>query len=143
DLEAELKGRRPGLTLRTHFLKVRGTAGSSLLEERRMEGPEPDWAALGASPLLVLDDLWDSGKTLSAARDLVLARTGRRPKSAVLVRKLVPRADGPDFFGLALDLDPETLAARGLKDLWLFGYGMDLDGRHRELDHIAALEIKA
>jgi hypoxanthine-guanine phosphoribosyltransferase len=48
-----------------------------------------------------------------------------------------------DFCGLDLNLDREDLRRQGLKDRWLYGYGMDLDGRQRELDWVGSVEIKS
>jgi hypothetical protein len=58
-----------------------------------------------------------------------------------LLRKFGPQSGPADFIGFDLGWDRKTLAERGLRDRWLFGFGMDLDGGSRDSDHIGFVEI--
>jgi hypoxanthine-guanine phosphoribosyltransferase len=91
-------------------------------------------------PTLIVDDLVDSGKTLAFLKGR-LTGTGEI-KTAVLIRKFGEESGPVDFCGFDLNLDREALAQKGLADYWLFGYGMDLDGAQRELDHIGWVGIR-
>lgn len=84
--------------------------------------------AIEGRPALIVDDVFDSGRTIAFARAHLLAKGARLTRACAFVRK--PAAltepiehigwDGPDQF--------------------LVGYGMDSVGRYRGLPFIAALE---
>lgn len=77
--------------------------------------------------VLIVDDIADEGRTLDAVAQLVHEGEPRSVEAAVLISKhLRRRIDVPIRF-VGFDLE------RG----WAVGFGMDLDGRFRELDHIA------
>jgi len=80
--------------------------------------------------VLLVDDIIETGRTLAQARDLILSRGARRVLSCVLLDKKGPRqlAAGPDFSGFECP------------DRFVVGYGLDLNGRYRELPFIGALE---
>ena len=65
--------------------------------------------------VLIVEDLVDSGRTLAALRRHFIALGASEVKSAVLVKKLAPRAeDAPvDFYALEAE------------NLYLVGYGLD------------------
>ncbi len=90
---------------------------------------------------MILDEPVDSGKTLALLRSEIAALGPPDLKTAVLVRKFKDAGGPVDFCGFDLGLDRADLARKGLRDYRLFGYGMDLDGRHRDLDHIGWVEI--
>ncbi len=140
DLTQKLQGLRPDLKIQQHSIRVRGTEGSQLMERREFLDEGLNWDSLGQGPLLIVDDLLDSGKTLSAVRQRIGA--GVDLKTAVLIQKYSECLVPVDFRGLELGLRREDLAAKGLKDYWLYGYGMDLDGKFRDLDYVAWVEIR-
>jgi hypoxanthine phosphoribosyltransferase len=142
DIIEKLEILAPGIKIQIHPLRARGTAGRTLLEERELREEELDWDALRTHPVLILDDLLDSGKTLKAIQKRLTNKGVTDFKTAVLIRKYADSPTPVDFCGFHLDLNREALAAQGLKDYWLFGYGMDWDGRFRELDHVAWLEVR-
>jgi hypoxanthine phosphoribosyltransferase len=80
--------------------------------------------------VLLIDDVFDSGLSMSLAADLVRQAGAREVLSAVFARKPWPsaRAIEPDFVGWDA---PER---------FLVGYGMDAAGRFRGLPAIAALD---
>jgi hypoxanthine phosphoribosyltransferase len=79
---------------------------------------------------LVLDDVVDTGLSLSEAARLVRDAGAREVITAVFARKPwpTPRALEPDF--AAWDAPPR----------FLVGYGMDAEGRMRGLPYIAAVD---
>ena len=142
DLVGRLEKLIPQIELKIQGVRIKGTDGTILLKERqRLEGwSDPE--ALRFHPNLLVDDLVDSGLTLQTLKTEVHALGAKEVKTAVLLRKF-GEASGPvDFCGFDLNLSREALARKGLKDYWLFGYGMDLDGRQRELEHIGWMEIR-
>ena len=94
------------------------------------------------NPILLVDDLVDSGLTLQLLYKELNALKAGPVKTAVLIRKFGGASGSVDFCGFDLGWSKESLAGRGLKDCWLYGYGMDLNGHQRELRHIGQLEIR-
>ncbi|MGH7738917.1 MAG: phosphoribosyltransferase [bacterium] len=142
DLNRALKDLSSQWLIREHFIRVQGTQGHELLETRSLFDEALDAAVLTRDPVLIVDDLLDSGKTLEAVRKHLVQMGAREQKAAVLIQKYESSEVPVDFCGLALGLRREDLAAKGLRDCWLFGYGMDWDGCYRDLDYVAWVEVK-
>lgn len=108
-----------------HLTRYRGgTRGGEIEWIRR---PPADQSGL---TVVLVDDIFDEGRTLAELRRECLAAGAARVLIAVLARKLHGRADGvarPDFVGLEV------------ADEYVFGCGMDLGGHWRHLDEIYAL----
>jgi len=87
---------------------------------------------LSGQHVLLVDDIFDSGRTL----DAILADLRNPSRGAASVRSLVLlRKEGraelavePDFVGF------------DIPDLFVVGYGLDYDGAWRHLPHVAALD---
>lgn len=141
DLLANLKKTAPDLQAQVHEVRIKGTDGKSLLETREWQGGSLDPGVLHSSPVLIVDDLVDSGATLKLLKSKVAALGATEVKTAVLIRKFGQESGPVDFVGFDLNLNHQTLAQKGLKDYWLFGYGMDLDGQYRDLNYIGWVEI--
>jgi hypoxanthine-guanine phosphoribosyltransferase len=139
DLTRNLQRLKPGLAIEQHSIRVRATEGSQLMEGREFLDEGLNWNSLGQGPVLIVDDLLDSGQTLSAVRQKMDPRA--EVKTAVLIQKYSECREAVDFCGLELGLRHEDLAAKGLRDYWLYGYGMDLDGKFRDLNYVAWVEI--
>jgi hypoxanthine phosphoribosyltransferase len=79
--------------------------------------------------VLIVDDIFDSGRTLNFAKQRLMARGAKRVLTCVLLDKQVPRAVPiePDFAGFACP------------PVFVVGYGMDLRNRYRELPFIGRL----
>ena len=120
-LVAELarRGARPEV----RHVRARRTEGTKL---RAVEVESFDPACFEDRDVLVVDDIADEGATLRAVRELVADAEPRSLRSAVLVDKRESRREAPrlDYVGFEV--------AGG----WVVGFGMDLDGRFRELDFI-------
>lgn len=80
--------------------------------------------------VLILDDILDSGETLRAIREDVLALGAAQFHCAVLLDKVPARAKAAraDIVGLEI------------ADRFVFGYGMDLKGLWRNLPEIYAMK---
>ncbi len=80
--------------------------------------------------VLIVDDILESGRTLSFARDLVLERKARSVKIAVLLEKPGKRTVdiNADFVGFTIP------------DQFVVGYGLDYANYYRELPYIGVIQ---
>lgn len=98
-------------------------------------GSDLHWKAspqqsLQGRTLLIVDDILDEGYTLQAVVDYCREQGAAQVYSVVLVEKNHPRARADikaDFTGLIVE------------DRYVFGFGMDYKGYHRNLNGIYAL----
>ncbi len=96
----------------------------------RCQAPADRQRPMAGRQALVLDDVVDTGLSLSEAARLVRDAGAREVITCVFARKPwpTPRALEPDFF--AWDAPPR----------FLVGYGMDAEGKLRGLPYIAAAD---
>ena len=85
---------------------------------------------LAGQDVLVVDDIFDTGRTMAAILAEVRRRGAARVRSLVLLRK-TGRSE--------VDIDPDFVAF-DIPDVFVVGYGLDFDGDYRHLDHVAALD---
>jgi hypoxanthine phosphoribosyltransferase len=78
-------------------------------------------------PVLIVDDVFDSGRTIAYARAHLLAKGAAQTLACAFVRK--PQAIGEPIEAIGWDAPAE----------FLVGYGMDDAGRYRGLPYIAAI----
>ncbi len=78
--------------------------------------------------VLIVDDVYDSGRTLSFARAHLLAKGALGVATCALARKPSAPAGGVDYYAFEAP------------DRFLVGYGMDESGRFRGLPYIGALD---
>lgn len=125
-LLAEFEKRGP-LAPEVHEVRVRRTRGSTL-GAVEVEAFDPE--RLEDRDVLVVDDVADEGRTLRAVLELVALAEVRSVRTAVLVNKLERRRErlSLDYVGFEVEQG------------WVVGFGMDLDGQHRELDEIVVVE---
>jgi len=112
---------------RVLYVRAQRTRGTALVEVRV---EHVDSREFEGRDVLIVDDIADEGRTLDAVIQLVEEGDPHSLEAAVLISKrLRRRVDVPiRFVGFEL--------ARG----WAVGFGMDLDGEHRELDYIAVVQ---
>lgn len=79
-------------------------------------------------PALILDDVFDSGRTIAFARAHLAAKGAVRTLACAFVRK--PQAAHEPIDAVGWDAP----------DAFLVGYGMDDAGRYRGLPYIAAID---
>lgn len=83
--------------------------------------------AVEGRPVLIVDDVFDSGRTIAFARAHMLAKGASKALACAFVRK--PNAVG----------DIDAVGWEAPND-FLVGYGMDDAGRYRGLPYIAAID---
>ena len=82
--------------------------------------------------VLIVDDILDSGQTLRAVQEMVVAAGADRIRTCVLLRKDrpdLPDRPGVDFVGF------------DVPDAFVVGYGLDFNGLHRNLPDIRVLPV--
>jgi hypoxanthine phosphoribosyltransferase len=117
--------RRLPLPVRYELVQAESYAGTVSTGDVRIHlAPAAD--RLRGRNVLLIDDILDTGRTLAKLRDLVLSHQPRALRIAVLLRKRVPRAAEvqADFVGF------------DLPDGFVVGYGLDYNGRFRNLPYI-------
>jgi len=79
--------------------------------------------------VIILDDILDTGHTLSALVDLIAQRGPSSVKTLVLLRKIGRQvvAIDPDYVGFEIP------------NRFVIGYGLDYDDDYRHLPHVAVL----
>ena len=86
---------------------------------------------LAGRHVLIVDDIFDTGATMTRLTDEVRRRGPLSVETAVLLGKRVARADG-------VDRDP-TWVGFEIDDRFVVGYGLDFDGLHRNRPDIGVL----
>jgi len=87
--------------------------------------------SLKGRTILVIDDIFDEGHTLKSVVDFCEFNGAAQVYSVVLIEKNHPRAKAAykcDFIGM------------GVEDKYVFGFGMDYKGYHRNLNAIYAVQ---
>jgi hypoxanthine phosphoribosyltransferase len=79
-------------------------------------------------PALIIDDVFDSGRTIAYARAHLMAKGATRTLACAFVRKPQAANEPIEFIGW------------DAPDDFLIGYGMDDAGRYRGLPYIAAID---
>ncbi|MCP3982223.1 MAG: hypoxanthine phosphoribosyltransferase [bacterium] len=90
----------------------------------------PDGFPVRGADLLVVEDILDTGRTLSILKSRLTELSPRRIRLAVLLDKPVRRAAKiqADYTGFTVD------------DRWVVGYGLDSEGLYRNLPYISYME---
>jgi hypoxanthine phosphoribosyltransferase len=97
----------------------------------------PDFAdRVAGRPVLVVDDIFDTGQTLTAACRILETLGAAEVRSIVLLRK---RPAVPAATEASPPRRPPDWVGFEIPDLFVIGYGLDYRGRHRNLPHVAVL----
>ena len=104
--------------------------------DNKTSGGELTWKAYPVTSLtertvLILDDILDEGQTLQSIVQYCELQGASKIISAVLLRK---------NHGRCVDKKLTDNIALNVDDRYVFGFGMDYDGKYRQLDSIYALE---
>ena len=83
------------------------------------------------TPSIIIDDLLDTGITLSIIKNMIRTITNDNVEVAVLVDKVAKRK---------IEIEPEYHGFIIKNDYWLVGYGMDDKGLLRGMDKIGYIE---
>ena len=82
--------------------------------------------SFGNKPVILIEDVVDTGKTLGLLRQIIADRFAGSIKVASLLKR--QGGVGCDYHGFTIP-----------KDMFVVGYGMDMDGRYRELPDLRAI----
>lgn len=83
--------------------------------------------------ILIVEDIVDTGHTLTALIDALSLRSPASIRSVSLLSKPSKRT---------VDIEPDFIGFE-IPDLFVIGYGLDYDEHYRNLDHITTLEFLA
>lgn len=115
----------PGLELRfVRASSYRGTVSSGTVAL----APMPD---LHGRQVVLVDDILDTGLTLAAAQRAVRDSGATQVSTCVLLDKPARRRPG--------GLGQADLVGFRIQDVFVVGYGLDCDGRWRELPYVGVL----
>lgn len=142
DLLANLRKLAPQTTIHLLEIAVKSTDGIKLLKTRKFKKSQLKAKTLRQFPTLIVDDIVDSGLTLKAVRKALLAGGAPEVKTAIFLKKFASYRGTLDFCAIHLNLNHKSMARKGVKDYWLYGYGMDLNGKYRGLKKVGWIEIK-
>ncbi len=111
------------------FLGLR-SYGNATVSSRKVTITQDLSDEVAGRNVLLVDDILESGRTLSYARNLILARGAQSVHIAVLLEKPGKRAVSidADFIGFSTP------------DQFVVGYGLDYANRYRELPYIGVLK---
>jgi hypoxanthine phosphoribosyltransferase len=109
------------------FVRARRTHGAAL---GPIQVDAIDLRSFTGRDVVIVDDIADEGVTLEAIASLVDEAEPSSLELAVLVSKIARRRIDLPLRYIGFEVE------RG----WVVGFGMDLDGRYRDLDHIAVAE---
>ena len=121
---------REGLKLEIDFIYLASYDG-----ERKSRGEVRVLRDVGSDirgrNVVIVDDIFDSGRTLAFAKTHLKERGAKCVLTCVLVDKQVPRAAPitPDFIGFSCP------------PVFVVGYGMDFHNRYRELAYIGEMKV--
>ena len=122
----------PGLVL--DFMRI-GTYGDATSPQN---APKADWLPheenIRGRHVLLVDDILDTGRTMTEARRHLIEDFGAAKVTVVVLIDKPLRRDAP------VQADHRVLLLE--EDLFLVGYGLDLAGRYRNLPELLALEPK-
>lgn len=83
--------------------------------------------------VLIVDDIFDTGRTIAMLREVIETRKPLSIRSCVLLRK-------PDR--VVVDQQPDYVGF-DIPDRFVVGYGLDYDGHYRNLPYIGTLSASA
>ncbi|MHB8791340.1 MAG: phosphoribosyltransferase [Desulfobulbaceae bacterium] len=122
------------------LIQIESTSGTEHLKENFIKYGDIDASSFAGKNVLIVDDLLDSGRTIDMVKSIVNKSIPKSVKVAVLLNKYKDIGTRADFVGLDLGLSKDEMSKKGIQDYWLFGYGMDLDGQYREIEHVGWIE---
>lgn len=111
-------------------IKVQAYEPGSNGVKRESLGVDIESLAVKGRVVLVVDDVCDSGRTLEALEKELLARGAREVRTVVLVRRLL---DTPSFV-------PCWVGFQYKGPEWIVGFGMDDNGRWRNLPGVYVIK---
>ena len=128
---ADLLRRIEGFSIRVEPVAMRSYHGKSTRSAGSCEVRLAPSDNLTGRDVLIIDDIFDSGQTISALREMITQKSPASLCACSLLYKhrsdLKSRPAAPDWYGFEI---PDEFAV---------GYGLDYNGRYRELPYIGVL----
>ena len=123
--------RKMEFPFRIETLRVSSYAGGTAAPAPRLGNELP--RELRGRHVLIVDDILDTGRTLVAVTRRLRTYRPASLRTCVLLDKAVPRSEDilPDYVGFRVP------------DVFIVGYGLDYDERHRNLPFVAELKQDA
>ena len=124
--------RRLPMRVRYDMIRASSYRGARSSGDVRIES-FPDAALIAGRDVLLVDDILDTGRTLGLIGERIRAARPQSLHTAVLVTKRVARAVPVevDYSGFEID------------EGFVVGYGLDYEGRYRDLPYIGLLKREA
>jgi len=122
---------RHGITMEVEFMTLRsyGDGDTSSGTVTVKSDTETD---VRGRPVLIIDDILDTGRTLKKAKELVVAHGASCVKVCALLDKPSRRVE---------DMQADIIGF-SIPDHFVVGYGLDYARRHRELPFIARVQME-
>ena len=119
--------RHLSLPLQVDFIRAKSYRGTERGELSVVAGPE---LPVEGKTVLLVDDIFDSGKTLETVAEKLKEMGASKVLTCVLLEKELGRDTDfrPDFVGFKVP------------DYFVVGYGLDLNETYRQLPYIATVE---
>ena len=128
---SDLMRRLRGLKVRLTFVKAQsydGEVSGGLSIDDSMLGKLENSSIKGRH-ILIVDDIYDSGKTLHQLNEIVRKEQPKSQRNCVLLKK-----NGTQIYDVAIDFPSIPIPNK-----YVVGYGMDFDGLYRNLPFVAVL----
>lgn len=120
------------LMLRLNVISVNSYTGKATVGgELTISGNLPE--DMSGAHVLIVDDILDSGRTLTAIRGMIAQRGVASVGTCVLLRKRIPSAMAT----------PAEYVGFDIEDRFVVGYGLDYDGYYRNLPDVVTLKQEA
>jgi len=119
------------LSIRTKldFIRASSYPGETIIA-KELKITDAPILPLRDAHVLLIDDIFDTGNTLRATKELLTWSSSKDIKTTVLLRK-------PDKAPSDITID---FVGFDIPDKFVIGYGLDYDGEYRKLSYIATLE---
>ncbi|MFA7235860.1 MAG: hypoxanthine phosphoribosyltransferase [Phycisphaeraceae bacterium] len=124
--------RKMPLMMRMRMLSISSYPGKSTASHGVTIHP-PMPTDLAGKHVLIVDDILDSGRSVTAVRQLIAQQNPASVRVCVLLRKKIPSA-------LAV---PADYIGFDIPDEFVVGYGLDYDGYYRNLPEVCTLKAEA
>jgi len=122
-----------GINRKIGFVKVESYKGMSPIEPKLLYGPDLPDSYLDEKVVWLVDDIYDSGATLSLLKEVVLSAGAKEVKTVVLVERITSKKPQQH----------STMAALLYHgDGWLVGCGMGMEEQFRLLPELCSLAIR-
>ncbi len=121
------------LMMRIRLLNVSAYPGKATTNQGVTIHDDHGYESLAGKHVLIVDDILDSGRTITAVRSRIDTQNPASVRVCVLLRKAIAsaRAVHADYVGF------------DIPDAFVVGYGLDYDGYYRNLPEVVTLTAEA